>query len=240
MRLSGLAPIFALVVLAASPAGAQSLAGRVADPQGAVVVGADVRLSGPALAAPRTTRSAADGTFSFDSVAPGRYSLRAEFAGFSVFSRDVTMLAGGLDVPITLQLAGFTEDLRVQGEVLDSSLTRRTCRCKDQPMNVNVICVGVPADVRASTTWSSAGRTSRMSAPTSSTASTSTRHVPRLQRSGRRWWTASGGKATGCVPAVERRAHRGAEGAVGGAQRQRSDRQLDQRRAQEADRAAAL
>jgi iron complex outermembrane receptor protein len=139
MRIHRYLPILTLFLVWASAADAQTLSGRVADSQGAVVVGADVRLSGAGLPAPRATRSAADGTFAFDNVAPGRYAIRADFAGFAIFASDVTMLAGGLSVPITLQVAGFTEDLRVQGEVLDSSLTKSNVPLQDQPMNVSVI-----------------------------------------------------------------------------------------------------
>jgi iron complex outermembrane receptor protein len=122
-----------------SAAAAQTLTGRVADPQSAVIVGADVRLSGGPLSVPRTTRSATDGTFSFDSVSPGRYVVRVEFAGFAIVMRDVTMQAAAISVPITLQLASFSEDVRVQGEVLDSSLTKTNVPLQDQPMNISVV-----------------------------------------------------------------------------------------------------
>lgn len=128
-----------LSLVCSSIAGAQTLSGRIVDPQGGVVVDAEVRLSGTGLSAPRTTRSTADGTFSFDSVGPGRYALHVEAPGFAVWLRDVTMLPAGVAVPITLQIAGLSEDVRVRAEAVDSSLTKSDIPLTDQPMNVSTV-----------------------------------------------------------------------------------------------------
>src|SRR5207344_3446080 len=63
-----------LALFVSSVAGAQtlSLGGRVADPQGGVVVNATVTLTGAAAGRPRSARTAADGTFVFEGIAPGR------------------------------------------------------------------------------------------------------------------------------------------------------------------------
>ena len=75
-------------------------------------MGATVHLTGTALAAPRVTRTEADGTFAFEQVGPGRYTLRIESAGFVTWSRDVTIVAGDVQVPVALQIAGFSENDR--------------------------------------------------------------------------------------------------------------------------------
>ena len=80
--------VFALFLLIPSVASAESVTGRVVDPQGMVVMGATVNLSGPSLPTPRVTTTEADGTFAFEQVAPGRYSLRVESAGFISWVRE--------------------------------------------------------------------------------------------------------------------------------------------------------
>ncbi len=134
VRCSVLVPIVLLVFC--TIAHAQVLSGRVVDPQGGAVTGAEVRLSGALLTASRTTRTAADGAFSFDQLAPGRYALRVDAAGFAGWTRDVDVAAGDLAVPVALQLAGLSEDIRVSAEAVDSSLTKSNIPLRDQPMNV--------------------------------------------------------------------------------------------------------
>ena len=130
--------VLALFLLIPSVASAESVTGRVVDPQGMVVMGATVNLSGPSLTAPRVTTTEADGTFAFEQVAPGRYSLRVESAGFISWVREVTILSGDLDVPVALQIAGFSENISVSGEAVSSSLTKTNIPLRDQPMNVSV------------------------------------------------------------------------------------------------------
>ena len=131
--------VFALFLLIPSVASAESVTGRVVDPQGMVVMGATVNLSGPSLTTPRVTTTEADGTFAFEQVAPGRYSLRVESAGFISWVREVTILSGDLDVPVALQIAGFSENISVSGEAVSSSLTKTNIPLRDQPMNVSVV-----------------------------------------------------------------------------------------------------
>jgi iron complex outermembrane receptor protein len=131
--------VFTFSLVTASLAAAEALTGRVADPQGGVVVGATVRLSGTPLPGPRTTSTEADGTFAFEQVAPGRYTLRVEAVGFVSWSREVTVVAGDLQVPVALQIAGFSENVSVSGEAVSSSLTKTNIPLKDQPMNVSTV-----------------------------------------------------------------------------------------------------
>jgi iron complex outermembrane recepter protein len=128
-----------LVLVVATLAEAQSLTGRVVDPQGGVVVGAEVKLSGALLAAQRTTRTDDDGRYAFDRVTPGRYTLRAESPGFVTLVIEVTVGAGGLAVPLMLHVAGLTEEVRVVADTADSSLTKSDVPLRDQPMNVSTV-----------------------------------------------------------------------------------------------------
>jgi iron complex outermembrane recepter protein len=131
--------VLVLSLLVSSVAAAETLTGRVVDPQGGVVVGAAVRLSGASLAGSRVTNTEADGTFAFEQVTPGRYTIRIKSAGFISWSRDVTVVAGDLEVPVALQIAGFNENVSVSGEAVDSSLTKTNIPLKDQPMNVSSV-----------------------------------------------------------------------------------------------------
>ena len=139
MRVHCLLIVFVLALAGAADATAQSLAGRVVDIQGGAVVGATVALSGAAQAVPRQTRTDAEGSFAFEQVAPGRYLLQVEAAGFVLWTRDVTMAPAGVNVPVSLQIAGFTEALSVTAEAFDSSLTKTAVPLRDQPMNVSVV-----------------------------------------------------------------------------------------------------
>jgi len=131
--------VFALLILIPSVVFAENLTGRVLDPQGMAVMGATVSLTGPTLVAPRAARTETDGSFAFEQVAPGRYTLRIESAGFVSWNRDVTVLSGDLDVPVALQIAGFSENVSVSGEAVSSSLTKTNIPLRDQPMNVSVV-----------------------------------------------------------------------------------------------------
>src|SRR6266567_6632679 len=73
---------------------AGSLRGQVTDELGALVVGATVTLT----AADRTQKTAtsnAEGNYAFNSITPGRYTVRVVAPGFSLYeSTDVDVAAG--------------------------------------------------------------------------------------------------------------------------------------------------
>src|SRR5437773_2968110 len=96
----------------------QSVSGQVANVQGGYISGAEVTLrplpppgapamprmrNMPGMAAERTARSGADGTFSFDQVAPGQYVLQVDFSGFERSSQEVTISNQPRTVTVRLQ-----------------------------------------------------------------------------------------------------------------------------------------
>ncbi|MFI5077528.1 MAG: carboxypeptidase regulatory-like domain-containing protein, partial [Vicinamibacteria bacterium] len=113
-RQAGLIAGLAVVLLArlSVPLYAQaveSLSGRVVDPTGSFIPGADVTLTNRATGAVRRTVSDADGAFTFRE-APGRYDLRVTLTGFKTISRDVILAAGSpVRMDIRLDLAGIRE-----------------------------------------------------------------------------------------------------------------------------------
>ena len=63
--------------------------GTVSDPNGAVVPNITLTLSGPNLIRTQTTTSGADGSYRFNQVPPGRYTLEAAAAGgFNGFKQE--------------------------------------------------------------------------------------------------------------------------------------------------------
>jgi hypothetical protein len=91
---------------AATAQRAGSVAGQVLDPDGALVPGASVVLTGGTSTL--EMQSTANGTFSFKTVAPGTYTLTVEAAGFSFFSKTNVLVNAGetstLKIPLTITL----------------------------------------------------------------------------------------------------------------------------------------
>ena len=83
--------------------------GTVTDPNGAVVPGVTVTLSGPNLIRPQTATSDNDGYYRFSSVPPGRYVLEvAASKGFNAYRTEniEVNLARGTNANVQLTLAG--------------------------------------------------------------------------------------------------------------------------------------
>ena len=92
--------------------------GTVTDPQGAVVPGVSVTLSGPNMIRPQTTTSDSDGYYRFAQVPPGRYTLEVAAAkGFNAYKTEnvAVNLAKGTTVPVQLSIAGGNISVDVVG-----------------------------------------------------------------------------------------------------------------------------
>jgi outer membrane receptor protein involved in Fe transport len=92
--------------------------GTVTDPQGAVVPGVSVTLSGPNLIRAQTTTSDTDGYYRFAQVPPGRYTLEVAAAkGFNAYKTEnvAVNLAKGTTVPVQLSIAGGNISVDVVG-----------------------------------------------------------------------------------------------------------------------------
>ena len=125
--------------IAAAPAAAQSasLTGRIVDAQGASVAGAEIILTGPS---PQTTRSSADGTFTFGNVSRGSYTLTVRANGFAVTSQVVTVGAVPSPLTVSLQVAGLQEDVTVQAALVGTAATGKTSLpLREQPITVNTV-----------------------------------------------------------------------------------------------------
>lgn len=124
LRLLSFALCTLLLTHSAAHAQTGSIGGRVVDPQGGVVIGAAVTLT-PVAGNARTTRTAPDGTFGFEGLPPGDYTLQVEAPGFATSRQRVTVAAGRRTIDVALQVAGLVEDVSVIGTAA-TTLSRPT------------------------------------------------------------------------------------------------------------------
>jgi hypothetical protein len=93
------------------------ISGVATDASGAVVSGAVITATNEETSVSYSTKTSASGTYSFDSLQIGRYTLRAEAPGFRQFISTGNVLAIGVPTSIDpkFQIGGTTESVQVQG-----------------------------------------------------------------------------------------------------------------------------
>jgi Carboxypeptidase regulatory-like domain len=129
--------IFAFLLLAISSVmgfgqATTSLRGTVTDPSGAVVPGANVRLVGSATGGVRSTTTGANGSYEFNQIQPGSYSLTITAAGFQRYNlRQVQVFVNS---PATVNAA-----LRVGAQTQVVSVTSTAT-----PLNTTDARLGTP------------------------------------------------------------------------------------------------
>ncbi len=106
---------FALMHGQVAAQGRATLRGSVSDEVGAVIVGAVITLTDAGGTA-KTATSNADGAYTFTGLAPGKYSLRAEAAGFSASEEVEVDLSAARREPvnITLKVATVESEVKVE------------------------------------------------------------------------------------------------------------------------------
>lgn len=116
-----------MAMLVAADLSAQStvyatLSGRVDDPSGATAPGATIVLTNQETGATETTASNDSGLYRFVRLAPGRYTLTAELAGFGVARQVLTLAVNDVAVVnVALPLEALTTAITVQAEASVSS-----------------------------------------------------------------------------------------------------------------------
>jgi iron complex outermembrane receptor protein len=131
-----LACLWAAAGIAAAQGNAVS--GVVVDPQGAVIVGAAVTLSGGG--APMTARSNAQGSFEFANVAPGGYTLSVEAEGFARYEGAVRVGASPVRARAMLQIGGVAQDVTVRGAMVGTAATGKTSvPLRDLPLTIGSV-----------------------------------------------------------------------------------------------------
>ena len=111
VRITG---ILAVLTYCTAACAQSTIRGTVVDPVGAIVPGAQVTLVSNGETAGET-KSAADGTFSFESLESGRYHLTAQSSGFALFvGSDVFLSGNGVTtISISLQTAPLKQQIVV-------------------------------------------------------------------------------------------------------------------------------
>ena len=107
-----------LVALAAAVAAphvalADSLSGRIRDPQGGVVAGAQLRLFDRTSGQIREAASAADGRYAFAGIPAGEYVIEAQGSGGSLSGATVVSVEGAQSLDVMLAVSGITAEVVV-------------------------------------------------------------------------------------------------------------------------------
>ena len=96
-----------------------TISGTVADPTGAVVPGATVKIQNPVSQYERTATTDSAGHFQFNNVPYNAYHMTVDATGFSNFVQDVhVQSATPINVPVTLSLGTTAETVEVTGQDL--------------------------------------------------------------------------------------------------------------------------
>ena len=105
----------AALVAGSSPAPADTLSGRILDPQGGAVPGARLRLLDRAGGQVRAAASAPDGGYAFAEIPAGGYVLEAQGAGGSLSGAAAVAVAGDRRLDLTVQVSGLAAEVLVTG-----------------------------------------------------------------------------------------------------------------------------
>jgi hypothetical protein len=94
-----------------------SLIGTVRDEQGAVIAGARVSLTSPALMEPATLIANEKGQLRFPAIPPGSYTIEVQMAGFTRWREENIPIGAGATVERTmvLKVAGVTDYVEIAG-----------------------------------------------------------------------------------------------------------------------------
>ncbi|PYS46319.1 MAG: hypothetical protein DMG13_30275, partial [Acidobacteria bacterium] len=100
--------------------------GTVKDPQGAVIPGATVEVSSPALIGRKSATTDSGGFFHFEQLPPGIYSISVNATGFAPQTQsNLELRVGALPtVNLTMQVGGITQEVNVSAEAAVIDITQ--------------------------------------------------------------------------------------------------------------------
>jgi hypothetical protein len=100
--------------------GSSTISGTVVDPSGAVVPSATVEIHNPVSGFDRSTTTDNSGKFSFSNVPFNPYHLAVTGTGFAPYAQDIEVRSAvPVNISVSLQVAGSSESVTVQGEAGD-------------------------------------------------------------------------------------------------------------------------
>jgi hypothetical protein len=100
-----------------------AISGNISDPSGAAVVGAAVLLTNDATGAKQTSKSGPSGSYRFDLVSPGAYTINVDMGGFSKLETKVQVANSQVlaaDLTLTVGSESTTVDVTAQGTILQA------------------------------------------------------------------------------------------------------------------------
>src|SRR6266571_3271035 len=100
--------------------------GTVKDPQGAVIPGASVEVSGTTLIGKKTAVTDSGGYFHFEQLPPGVYTISVNAPGFAPQAKgNLELRVGALPtIEFTLQVGGITQEVNVSAEASVIDITQ--------------------------------------------------------------------------------------------------------------------
>jgi hypothetical protein len=101
-----------LVATAAGQTGTGTIRGTMTDDSGAIIPAANVTLTGKGVS--KTAQTQADGTYVFQGLPPGQYTVKVTFPGFQAVNKQVNVAAGGNTVvPIQMVVQAEKQEITV-------------------------------------------------------------------------------------------------------------------------------
>jgi hypothetical protein len=155
--------VFALgCVCACAAVGPTTLTGNLTDPQGSVVAGATVRLLRHADSSGRETQTDSQGQFSFAKVDSGEYRLTAEYPGFALITRTISLTDGNRVENVQFSdIASQSESVTVSADVSDVGLfvpdPAQRIMVRDETLDANPGRPGMPISIPGMPVESPAG-----------------------------------------------------------------------------------
>ena len=119
--------------IAAASQGAGSPSGTLRDPQGRVLPGATVRLSGIGSDAIHETQSDPSGAFQFPEIPDGEYMLSARLPGFLSARQRVRVSSTNAPLDVTLQVGTLQETITVRSDGTSDEPVRKTTSATSTP-----------------------------------------------------------------------------------------------------------
>src|SRR6266478_4587201 len=114
----GLMILIAWLATSAAAQGTADIVGRVTDPSGGVLAGANMVAKNVETNITRSTVTSATGDYTFNALPVGTYEVRAELSGFNGESSRITLATGDrARVDLRLQVGAITQSIEVAAEV---------------------------------------------------------------------------------------------------------------------------
>src|SRR5947209_1035213 len=121
LRIICMVPLFAVVLVRAQTPGTGAIAGSVADPTGAVVIGARVSVVVESTQASREVTTSGDGSFRLALLQPGVYLVSVEAPGFQKrLARGVRVVGSEtttLELKLVIGSTGESVEVRSMAEL---------------------------------------------------------------------------------------------------------------------------